>query len=195
MQLSWFARGAASAERARRLMQLRGVTPNGHRLWNSLEAGDLTRIHPFYDRFLAKHSRRTRPAAHSKASRLQITKPRGRQWDVNEILRLRIYRTATKEEILAAFPGRSWAAIGTAARARGHRRPQRLNEPTGILIIDQILERAKICKLSLKDLDSIARLKGYFSQRKWRHKQNHVVHERLVAALGGTLRARFVAAR
>jgi hypothetical protein len=157
-----------------------------------IEAGDLSSDYPHYDPFLVKHPRRSRPGAHSKASRLGITKPRGRPWDVNEIYRLRMYRTATKEEILAAFPGRTWHAISTAARARGICRPKPAAAPTGIVVVDQILARANRRKLSLIDLDKLARTQGYFSGHKWRRKPDHAVHERAVVALGGGLRVRFL---
>jgi hypothetical protein len=172
-------------------MQLRGVTPNGHPLWNSSEAGDLSSDYPLYDPFLAKHSRRTRPGAQSKAGRLGITKPRGLPWDVNEILRLRMYRTATKEDVLAAFPGRTWSAISTAARARGHRRPKLPIALSGVTVIDQILERARQQKVTLAHLDKVGGVKGYFTRKTWRHRIDYVVHDRAVTALGGRLRARF----
>ena len=41
MSLSHFARGAIAAENGRRMMMLRGFPPNGHRLWDRVEAGNL----------------------------------------------------------------------------------------------------------------------------------------------------------
>lgn len=43
MSLSHVARGAIAAENSRPLMMLRGFTPNGHRLWDRFEAGNLFR--------------------------------------------------------------------------------------------------------------------------------------------------------
>ena len=192
MRLSHIARGAASAERGRRLMELRGVTPNGHPLWNALETGDIIGDYPHYGTFAAKHERRTRPAAHSKAVRLRITRPRGKPWDdPNEIWRLRLYETATKAELLTAFPGRTWGAICAAARKRGFRRRRLPLASTGITVIDQILSRSGKLGWTLADLDSAGRKKLYFTRRKWRGRlMDHAVHLRVVEALGGQVRAR-----
>lgn len=194
MRLSHIARGAASAERGRRLMELRGITPNGHPLWTALETGDIIGDYPHYGIFAAKHERRTRPAARSKAVRLRITIPRGKPWDdPNEIVRLRIYSTHTPEQIRAAFPDRTYAAISHAARKRGFRRPRRAFALSGIRIIDQILERAVQRRWTLADLDFAGGVAGYFSRHKWRTRQNHRAHFRAVQALGGRMRASFSA--
>lgn len=112
MALSWIARGAASAERGRRLMQLRGVTPNGHPLWAPWEVDPVLSRYPDYRSIFPLLQRRTRPATYGKAGRLGVTKPRGKPWtDPNEIWRLKIYANGTKAEILAAFPGRTWGAM------------------------------------------------------------------------------------
>lgn len=80
---------------------------NGHPLWQRWEVGPVIDLYPTYRSIFPLLNRRTRPAVYGKAGRHGITKPRGRTWDDNEILRLRIYRTGTKAEILAAFPGRT----------------------------------------------------------------------------------------
>lgn len=190
MELSWVARGAASAERGRRLVELRGVTPNGHPLWEGREVAPLVDLHPEYGAVFPVLPRRTKPAVYSKAARLGLTKPRAR-WSDNEILRLRIYRSGTREEVLAAFPGRTWRAIGLAANKRGHRRPKSSAKTSGIPIVDQIYQRAHSLGMPLTELDAIVRSRNYFAKRRWRGKQNHGVHHRAVLALGGRLRARF----
>lgn len=62
MSLSHFARGAIAAENGRRMMMLRGFTPNGHRLWDPPEAGNLKHGYPDYDAVMVLNTRRTRPA-------------------------------------------------------------------------------------------------------------------------------------
>lgn len=190
VRLSWIARGAASAERARRQMELRGCTPNGYPLWARWEVDPLVEMHPAYPAIFALVPRRSHAAVYSKAGRLGITKPNV-PWSDNEFLRLRMYRTGTREEILAAFPGRTWEAIARAARKRGHRRPKAPIQPSGIPLIDQILERAVKKNMSLADLDYFARKKGYFSKRRWRHRLDNSANLRAIRALGGQLRARF----
>jgi len=190
MALSWMARGAASAERGRRLMALRGITPNGHPLWEDREVGPLAKLHPVYGAVFPMLPRRTKPAVYSKAARLGLTKSRV-PWSDNEILRLRIYRTGTREEVLCAFPGRTWGAIRLAANKRGHRRPKPPAKTSGIPLVDQIYHRARSLGVPLTELDALVRRKGYFARCHWRRQQDHSVHCRAIAALGGQLRARF----
>lgn len=190
MRLSHIARGAASAERGRRLMELRGMTPNGHPLWQQWEVSPLVEMHPKYGSIFPLLDRRTHPAVYSKAGRLGIATPRV-PWSDNDLLRLRIYRTGTKAEILAAFPGRSWPAIARQARKRGHNRAKAPEPVSGIRLIDQIYLRAADQKLSLTELDRLGGKAGYFSRRRWRTNPDHAVHYRAVLGLGGHLRAAF----
>ncbi|WP_152664550.1 hypothetical protein [Devosia geojensis] len=193
MKLSWHARGAATAERMRRLMQLRGVTPNGHPLWRPPETGRVENLHPHYHMIFAEPWARSRPATYSKAGRMGLTKARGRPWTDNEILRLRkVYPRGTREEIIAAFPDRTWAAIAKAANSRGIYRAPRPLKPTGNRVLDQILERARERNVSMIELDQEAKRKGYFSKRKWKHgRLDHTAHFRAVAFLGGNLRSKW----
>jgi len=195
MKLSWYARGAASAERMRRLMQLRGATPNGHPLWNQQEIGDLVDGYPDYRSIFPKLERRTEPATYSKAGRLGITRRKAPTWSDNEILRLRkFYPRGTRDEILGVFPGRTWTAIAKQANARGiYRAPKPLN-PTGNRVLDQILARARERNVSMAELDQVVKRKRYFALRRWRsHKYDHSAHFRAVLFLGGNLRAEWIA--
>ena len=144
MSLSHIARGAMSAENGRRFMMLRGFTPNGHRLWDRFEAGNLLHGYPDYPAVMSLNVTRTRPAHYGKAGRMGITKPRARPWDPNELFRLhRLYPKAERGDLLAALPTRTWSAICTRARADGYRRPPNPIKPTGNALLDQILERAR----------------------------------------------------
>lgn len=194
MALSWIARGAASAERARRRMQLLGVTPNGYPVWAGWEEAPLLHLGPSYSIIGPMLERRTTHALYSKAGRLGVTQPRGKPWtDPNEIWRLKIYATGTKAEILAAFPGRTWGAIAHAARKRGYRRPKPQPAPSGIIIIDQILERAAKRGWKLSDLDEVCRTAYYFRRGRWKSKLDPVAVQRAVEVLGGRVRASFPA--
>lgn len=66
MRHSWIARGAASAERGRRLMELRGVTPNGHPLWERREVRPLMDLHPEYGAVFPQLPSRTKTAVYQK---------------------------------------------------------------------------------------------------------------------------------
>jgi hypothetical protein len=193
MSLRHFARGAISAENSRRLMMLRGFTPNGHRLWNGVEASNLFHGYPDYPAVMVLNIRRTRSAHYGKAQRMGITSPRGRSWTDNEILRLhRLFPHTSKIEITDALPGRTWKAICARAHKDGYRRPKRPLRPTGCLLLDQILERARRKDWTLGDLDRQVRGRGYFQKRGWRHGGfNDSLHGSAVHALGGHLRARW----
>lgn len=192
MTLSWIARGAASAERGRRLMELRGVTPNGHPLWAPWEVQQVLDIYPEYRSIFPLLDRRTRPAVYGKAGRLGITTRRPQSWIDNEIIRLRkVYPHGTRAEILAAFPGRSYAAVAKAATSRNIFRARKPLVSTGSRLLDQVLERARMLNYTMIDLDRFGRSKNYFSKRKWRTKLNEAVHCHAARAMGGVLRAAF----
>lgn len=192
-RLSHYARGALSAENARRAMMLRGFTPNGHRLWDQFEQGNLRNGHPNYSAVMLLNPRRTRPAHHSKAGRMGITRPRSPEWGDNELHRLhRLYPRAGRAEIMAALPGRSWGAICRRARKDGYRRPRRSITPTGYLVLDQVLKRAIERNVTLLELDAATRSKRYFSRRRWKGRALNLAYvARAIEYLGGSLRASF----
>lgn len=185
MDFRWLSRGAAAAER----MRLRGMTPNGHLLWQQYESDNLRFGHPDYRGILARNVRRTLPAHYSKAGRLGITK--SREWQDNDLLKLhRHFSRATRAELEGMFPNRTWRAICRKAWADGYRRPVRIPKATGNSVLDAILLRASTRNWSLGDLDVHCRAKGYFARRKWRHGQwKHAYHFRAVELLGGHLEA------
>lgn len=192
MPLSWIAKGAASAERGRRLMALRGVTPNGHPLWQSWEVQPLVQMHPAYGSIFPVLDRRTHPAVYSKAGRLGIATKRPLPWSENEIVRLRkVYPRGTREDILTAFPGRTYGAIAKAANERKIYREKRQPVPTGNRLLDQILERTRVLGYSRSDLDRMSLGAGYFARKKWKSKLDEGLHCRTVRAMGGRVRAAF----
>lgn len=185
-------RNIASGDRARRRMEKTGVTPNGHPLWTPPEKGTLADKYPDYEGALVEIKRRTRPAAHSKATRMRITKPAPRLWDDNELLRLRrVYPRGSIAEILAVFPGRSWGAIRSQALKHHIYRARALRQ-TGIPLIDALLQRASHLNMSLKEIDEAVGAGAYFSVGS--HRTRRPKPERIFAAvhvLGGVPRARF----
>jgi hypothetical protein len=189
MPKSWLVRGAESADRARRRMQLLGVTPNGHLLWEPWEVEPVIGRYPDYRSIFPVLDRRTHPAVYNKAGRLGITKPRAPAWSDNEILRLRkVYPTCSREQILAAFPRRSFAAVAKAANARGIFRDAKAPKPSGNALLDQILVRAKGRNVTLAELDAQVRQPGYFSKRKWKNSGfRFSAHAKAVEFLGGRI--------
>lgn len=190
MPKSWLVRGAESADRARRRMLLNGVTPNGHPLWEPREVAPVLGRYPDYQSIFPELERRTTPAVYNKARRLGITKPRAAPWSDNEILRLRrVYPRGTRDEVLAAFPGRTYAAISKAANARGIYRGPKPLKPTGDKVLDQILARARERNVSMEELDATTRKRPYFRKRGWQNGRfDFAAHSRAVAFLGGKVR-------
>lgn len=193
MSLHHFARGAIAAENSRRLMMLRGYTPNGHRLWEPAEAGNLKWGYPDYSAVLALNTRRSRPAHHSKAVRMGITRGRAPDWSVDDLYRLhRLFPRASRLELVEAFPNRSWGAIYKRARRDGYRRPRGALKATGHMVLDQLLLRAVSRNVSLRELDLETQSKSYFSRRKWKGKRLNLAYlTRAAAYLGGRLRVRW----
>lgn len=185
-------RNIASSDRARERMLRLGHTPNGHPLWDVPERVNLAESYPDYGQALKKLPRRTRPAAHSKAGRMGITKRVARHWDDNELVKLRkVYPHGTRAEILETFPQRTWGSICAKARSRKIYR-RRSYRSTGVLLNDQILSRLIERHLTLADLDQFVRRKRYFAGGALRRgKINRAIASRAVTALGGVLRARF----
>lgn len=193
MRLSNAARGAISAENARRQMLLRGATPSGHPLWNGVETGNLLNGHPDYDAVLALNKRRTRPAHYGKAVRLGISRPRRPEWDVNEISAVRrLFPRAEKLELLEALPKRTWGAICKRAAVLGLRRPMRKIKPSGSPLLDAIYLRAKAHRWTQSQIDIECRSGTYFSKRSWKAQGfNLAVHVRALKLLGGRLGVRW----
>jgi hypothetical protein len=186
MDLRWITRGAAAAERMRR----RGMAPNGHLLWQLYEENNLRFGHPDYRSIVAVNVSRTLAAHYSKAGRMGIT--RSRTWVDNDLLKLhRFFPRATRNELEAMFPERTWSAICARAWKDGYTRPTKMPAPTGNFLLDQILSRAIERNISLKELDALACTRRYFSSRGWKRGRFKVeAHVRAVHVLGGRLRAR-----
>ncbi|WP_423066125.1 hypothetical protein [Devosia sp. CN2-171] len=196
MRLSHFARGAVAAENARRAMMLRGFTPNGYRLWDGTEAGNLLRLHPDYVAAVALNVRRTKVAHYGKASRMGIARHRSKAWDSNELLRLhRIFPHGTKPDVMAALPGRTWDAICGRAYHDGYHRPPRHPIASGNHMLDQIYIRAVKERWTLRDLDEACHSNRYFARHKWRGgKYVAAYHFRAVKILRGRVKVRWISA-
>jgi hypothetical protein len=192
MDLRRLAQNVSAGDRARQRMARTGMSPNGHPLWIPPEKHSLASNHPDYNTALAEIKRRTRPAAHSKASRMGITKPAPLGWDAErDIPRLRrLYPTSSRADIEAAFPERTWSAICAKARQRHIYRERRI-KPTGLPLLDQILARAIERNMSLWELDESIGRGRYFSVAGHRRHIRPIHLALAVTHLGGILRARF----
>lgn len=197
MDLKRLAQNADAGHRARRRMELTGITPNGHPLWDGIERRNLVNGYPDYPSVVKLNTHRTTPAHYSKAGREKITRARAPAWNDNEILRLRRdFPRLTKAEMLLAFPGRTWPAIRKKANQRGVFRGKRRFAPTGIPLLDTLLGRAWVKRLTLADLDHVARRPKYFVSQKWkRDPARTTVICYVIEKMGGTVRAKWSVVR
>ena len=188
------ARNVASGDRARARMQATGLTPSGHPLWIDPETGALRKGYPNYGKVLAEVRRRTRGAAHSKASRINITRPRPAPWDPpNDKPKMRkLYPKGTRAELLSAFPGRSWRAIQARAQSWHIFRTRPTLVPRGLALVDAILLEARSRNLTAIELDAQINGRGFFTRRHSRLSPSGWTKVlRALRMLGGALRARW----
>ena len=169
-----------------------GVAPSGHPLWTEPEVAPVVHLAPGYSIIEPMLERRTRGATRNKASRLGVAGMARPRWSDNEVVQLRkVYPSKSRDQVLAAFPGRSYAAVAKAANARGIFRSKPMLQQTGFRLLDQVLCRAKVLNLSLADLDRLARSGRYFRSHRWSKRADERFHYIIARTLGGTVRAEF----
>lgn len=196
MSLAFHARAAASAERSRRAMQLRGVTPNGKKLWTDAEIGILVKHQGSYEKMYEKLPNRSRGAIRAKYRSLGLptrSAPRHR-WTAFEISKLRkLYPSAEAEQICSIFPHSTWLAIRNVARYNNLRRRKQPYKITGLPGLDEVRRRCFDIGWSMADLDKAARTRKYFSKAGWavRGKVNHRALGRAIEALDGVVLAQW----
>ncbi len=188
--------GINSGARTREYHRRTGRTYSGHLIWSDVEIQKLREAWPDRRRAVASLPGRTLHAIDGKAAKLGLRSP-GHQWTANEASRFRkLWRTASREEILAAFPWATWTALQNYSqwqRANGHpdvRRPK-ASPSTGDPFVDSILARAKALNMTLVELDATAGTGRYFTacRHRWRRSWGHLA--RAAVALGGTLKVEF----
>lgn len=176
-RIGWAARNAVMAERTRARIRQAGVTAKGHPLWTKEEDAKVLRLYPDYKALRRALRRRTYRALRARAGTLGITKKR-HTWTAAEASRIRkLYPTANKGELYAAFPGLRWNQIVGKARHIRVRRNRRPLSPTGFPIIDEVRQRAFRLNYSMVELDAIAGTKTYFQKGGW---HNGIVNKRAI---------------
>lgn len=184
MDIRRLARNAAAAQSLRRWRELSSAD-----LWKPEDDEVFRRLYPDYGALRKAFPSRSYRAIQGHASRLGIAAKRHR-WTAAELSRLRrLYQSASREDVLAAFPGMGWKQIKARAEHAGLHRPRRPYCPTGHAILDDIRSRCFELRYSMVDLDEMARTKQYFTKAGWmrtqRIKAQPVV--RAVDALDGSL--------
>ena len=180
-RLAFDAKAAAYVRRT-------GRTPMGDAIWTQREISVCLEHHPDFVIMQKKLPRRTRGAIAEMCRRLGLTDP-PKPWTGAEHIRLRkMYPSASWEEILAAFPGRTRQGIIQVAYRRGLRRDRRPYKIIGHLALDQVRQRCFELGLNMPDLDEWVNGKGFFSRLALRGRRPHMhTLERAAKALGGKL--------
>ncbi len=188
MDIRRLARNAAAAQSLRRQRELSSAD-----LWQPEDDDLLRRLYPDYDALRKAFPGRSYRAIQGHVSRLGIAAKRHR-WTSAELSRLRrLYQSASRQEVLAAFPEMGWKQIKARAEHAGLRRPRRPYCPTGHAILDDIRSRCFELRYSMVDLDQMAKTNHYFTKALWANarvvKAQPVV--RAVDALDGSLLVRW----
>lgn len=192
MELRWAARNARMAAMARERIAKTGMAPGGAPLWTDREMALLAVIFPDYKRAVAVLERRTYAAVKGRARSMGLTDC-SHIWTSAAVARLRrLYPTADRATLAAAFPGVPFEKISYKARHIGlHRHRQPLKQ-TGVPSIDQIRDRAFKLNMSMVDLDAIAKTKKYFQKGGWHSGHiNHRAIARAAYALDGLIAVRW----
>lgn len=161
---------------ARRKMESTGFTGAGQPLWSKPELRALHRYWPDRKRLARAIPRRTIRAIERKGEKLGLSRSkRTHTWTCAQVERLkRMWPVATRDELLAAFPWAIWEDLMNKAqdlRRREHlalARPKPRVAPTGVELVDQIIARAHLAKLTLRDLDRRAGTGTYFQKGRFR---------------------------
>lgn len=192
MDLRTLTKNARSAARARARLLRDGVTPSGHKVWTDEEDLACRLFYPDYFALSRILPHRSPVAVRQRCGRLGLVR-RYASWPAIERQKLRrLYPSATREEICAAFPGVSWVNICSAARRYGYKRNRKPYKITGVVALDQVRARCFEIKWIMRDLDEEARTKRYFQKRgsasRW---PNFQAIRRAVVVLGGDFEVRW----
>lgn len=170
MQLHYYARNAEAAHRSRARIMRSGFTPKGDRLWEEWEEEILRKHFPNYKRMERSLKHRTGCAIRSHCRKLGL-KRAIHNWSAAEISKLRrLYPTAPIEDICAAFPHSTYINIRQVAQYHGFRRKRVPYSSTGFPALDEVRNRCFEARISMPELDKIARTKTYFQKMGWRGK-------------------------
>ena len=189
MRLAYATRGLAASMQAKARMEYSGRTFSGHLLWTPDEDRKVAEWYPDYALLRRLLPHRTFRSLQARARTLHVVKPRHR-WTAKEISLLRkMYPDASREEILAFFPGMNWKQVAARARYAGYRRARKPYKQTGYQPIDDILQFAFENNMTLADIDAFAGSKTYFQSQQWVANgfTGHKAVLRAAIALGGKI--------
>lgn len=192
MYLADISKHANSAQSRRRRLRKRGVTASGALIWSEEENGKCRELFPDYQALCRALPHRTILAIRHHCSELQLAK-RLPIWTAQEQSRFRkMFTTASRKELLEAFPNRSSASLMHKGQKLNLSRPRAAYITTGDDLLDRLREECFKRKLSMQDLDLFANGGGYFKNKSWKGKRakryfNYGAIVRGIYALGGKL--------
>jgi len=165
----------------------------GQKLWTEDEVAVLHALTPRYDLIEQKLKGRSFEAIRHKCNRLGISK-NIHLWTGAEISKLRrLYPSAAKAEIIAAFPCSTWEQIKSAAQRYGFRRDKRSLLRSGNLLMDMILDRCEAIGWSYADLDDECGTGQYFQNRCWKaYPVNSMAALKAISVLGGVISVKWI---
>lgn len=189
VQLQYASRSASFSERTRQRIAISGQTVNGFPLWTETEHVVCRQLHPDVEAIRRRLPHRTLVAIQERCRKLGLCRRRN-PWTGTEVAKLRrLYPTATKEELVAAFPRHSYVAIKLAANKRSIYKVKKPYVPTGNPLLDEVRSRCYELRITMPDLDEISGTKKFFTKsRWWKHRSPFSPTMRAVAALAGNLR-------
>lgn len=190
MYLTQLDRNALFAQQTRARMLRSGTTLKGDKLWTDEEDEVLRSNYPDHRKMTVELPHRTKVAVYRRCAILGMKSER-REWKASELSKLRrLYHKATHQEIMAEFPGCTWASISARARYHGISGTYRHKYlRTGKPIMDAILGRIEDIHWSLRELDEASKTGRYFRNECWRRsKLNIKFMQRAIQALDGELK-------
>ncbi|MES0040001.1 hypothetical protein [Mesorhizobium sp. M0091] len=191
MYLAHHSEHANSAIGMRRLIQMRGVSINGRPLWTEAEDNICRDLYPDYHALQKALPRRTRKALEIRCANIGLART-VEAWTGQDHTKLRmLWKTASRKEVMDAFPNRTAKSIDRKAQKLKLRRRKQPYKATGDSLLDALRDECLRQKISMADLDEFSNSRRYFSTRGWKNTRaayNYAVIVRGIHALGGSLK-------
>ncbi|MER9079985.1 hypothetical protein [Mesorhizobium sp. M0895] len=161
--------------------------------WSEEENAKCRQFHPDYAALAEALPHRTRQAIKRRCSDLKLCSPQARPWTAQEQSKLRrLYKTVSVAELREAFPDRSLSSLHNRGAELSLRRYRPPYTSTGDRLLDGLREECSRRKLTMRDVDCLAKSGSYFTDRGWQGKGNSYYNYRWIVraiyALGGTLK-------
>lgn len=157
--------------------------------WSASEDETVKALYPDRKAIRKALPLRSHWAVRSRAQILGLA-PKRHVWTGAQLKLLkRLYPSASKRELLAAFPWATYIGICATANHYGLVRNRALPTSSGYKVIDQIRGRAALVGYTMVQFDALAGTGVFFSKAKWsRGEEFKPEIGKAVSALGGTLR-------